>query len=95
MACGEISDTAANSGGQLQGGVSSGFLPDQGGPVPTIGQGNGITVYDAYGVVTVGGLDVEAEYLSAEDHHGVSRRVMPSPPVTGSSRRTGWGSGRP
>jgi hypothetical protein len=59
-------------GGSYKAGVSAGFLPDQGGPGAAIGQGNGITVYNAYGVVTVGGLDVEAEYFSADDHHGVS-----------------------
>jgi hypothetical protein len=59
-------------GGSYKTGVSAGFLPDQGGPGAAIGQGNGITVYNAYGVVTVGGLDVEAEYFSADDHHGVS-----------------------
>ena len=59
-------------GGSYKAGVSAGFLPDQGGPGATIGQGNGITVYNAYGVVTIGGLDVEAEYFSADDNHGVS-----------------------
>jgi hypothetical protein len=59
-------------GGSYKTGVSAGFLPDQGGPGSTIGQGNGITVYDVYGVVTVGGFDLEAEYFSADDHHGVS-----------------------
>jgi Phosphate-selective porin O and P len=59
-------------GGSYKAGFSSGFLPDQGGPGSTTGQGNGITVYNTYGVVTYGGLDLEAEYWSAEDHHGVS-----------------------
>lgn len=64
-------------GGKFQGGTykmgfSTGYLPDQGGPGSTIGQGNGITVYDVYGVVTAGGFDLEAEYLAADDHHGVS-----------------------
>ena len=59
-------------GGSYKTGVSAGFLPDQGGPGSTIGQGNGITIYDVYGVVTVGGFDLEAEYFSADNHHGVS-----------------------
>ena len=59
-------------GGSYKTGFSAGFLPDQGGPGAATGQGNGITVYNAYGVMTYGGFDLEAEYFSADDHHGVS-----------------------
>ena len=60
------------TGGSYKFGTSAGYLPDQGGPGSTIGQGNGITVYNAYAVVTAGGFDIEGEYFSADDHHGVS-----------------------
>lgn len=67
-------------GGTYKLGASAGYLPDQGGPGSAVGQGNGITVYNAYGAVTMGGFDLEAEYFSADDHHGVSatRNARPS-----------------
>jgi polyhydroxyalkanoate synthesis regulator phasin len=59
-------------GGTYKVGASAGYLPDQGGPGSVVGQGNGITVYNLYGVWTMGGFDLEGEYFWADDHHGAS-----------------------
>jgi len=67
------------TGGTYKVGASAGYLPDQGGPGSAVGQGNGITVYDLYGVWTMGGFDLEGEYLWADDHHGASATANAQP----------------
>ena len=60
------------TGGSYRLGVEAGFLPDQGGPGTTLGNGNNISLYGAYGDVTYGNFNLQAEYESAKDDHGVS-----------------------
>ena len=60
------------SGGTYKVGVEGGFLPDQGGPGTTLGQGNNISEYGVFADVAAGDFNIQAEYLSAKDDHGVS-----------------------
>ncbi len=65
------------TGGTYKVGLSTGYLPDQGGL--TLGKGDNLTVYSAYGVVTAGGWDLEAEYWWGDDDHGVSATQSAKP----------------
>ncbi len=60
-------------------GYETGFLPDQGGPAATIGTGRNITLNGAYGDVTVGGFNLQAEYETAKDDSGRSSGHDASP----------------
>ena len=50
--------------------ASVGLLPDQGGK--TLGTGDNLTVYNAFVDVTKGDFDMEAEYFTSNDQHGIS-----------------------
>lgn len=50
--------------------ASVGELPDQGGKV--LGAGDNLTVYNAFADLTYGAFDLQLEYFSGENHHGVS-----------------------
>lgn len=65
------------SGGTYKVGFSAGYLPDQGGTV--LGKGDNLTVYSAYGIVTCGGFDLEAEYWWGDNQHGVSATQSSKP----------------
>jgi phosphate-selective porin len=58
--------------GSYKFGYETGFLPDQGGPAATIGTGRNITLNGAFGDVTVGGFNLQAEYEQAKDDSGIS-----------------------
>jgi Phosphate-selective porin O and P len=53
-------------------GYETGFLPDQGGPGATLGSGQNISLNGAFADVTVGGLNLEAEYEKAQDDSGIA-----------------------
>lgn len=57
-------------GGTYTVGLSAGYLPDQGGR--TLGAGDNLTVYAAYGDVTFGDFNLEGEYLGSKNDHGAS-----------------------
>lgn len=64
-------------------GVEAGDLPDQGGPGASVGIGNNLKIYGAFGDVTYGDFNLQAEYLSSKDDnavtvYGVTRAAKPS-----------------
>lgn len=67
------------TGGTYKFAVEGASLPDQGGPGAVVGQGNDITMYGAWADVTAGDLNIQGEYLSAKDKHGVSATQDASP----------------
>ena len=53
-------------------GYETGYLPDQGGPGTTLGNGQSISLYGAFADVTFAGLNLEGEYEKAQDDSGVA-----------------------
>jgi hypothetical protein len=60
------------AGGTYKLAFETGYLPDQGGPGATVGLGNNLSLYGGFGDVTFGDFELQGEWLSANDDHGVS-----------------------
>ena len=58
--------------GKYKVGYETGFLPDQGGPGPTIGGGQNITLNGAFAEASVGAFTLAGEYETAKDDSGVA-----------------------
>jgi hypothetical protein len=52
-------------------GVEAGDLPDQGGPGASVGVGNNLKIYGAFGDVTFGDFNLQGEYLDSKDDNAV------------------------
>jgi hypothetical protein len=59
-------------GGTYKFAVETGYLPDQGGPGATVGLNNSLSLYGGFADITFGDFELQGEYLSAKDTHGVS-----------------------
>jgi len=66
-------------GGTYKFAVESGYLPDQGGPGATVGLGNNLSLYGTFADVTYGNLEVQGEYLSANDKNGAGAGLDAKP----------------
>jgi len=55
-------------------GVEAGYLPDQGGPGTSIGVGNNLSIYGAYGDATWQDFNLQGEYMRASDGNAVTVR---------------------
>ncbi len=75
---GNVGYTGKSQGWTYTGSASVGYLPDQGGL--TLGKGDNITVYSVWGTLAKGPFELQAEYLSGTDQHGISatRDAKPS-----------------
>jgi phosphate-selective porin len=58
--------------GSYKFGYETGFLPDQGGPAATLGQGQNITLNGAFADFTLAGFNLEGEYETAKDDSGIA-----------------------
>ena len=72
-------DKFADKQGTYRFGIEGAYLPDQGGPGTTVGQGNNLKLYGAFTDVTYGIFSLQAEYLSADDPNGAGVGVSSKP----------------
>jgi hypothetical protein len=66
-------------GGNYKVGAEGGFLPDQGGPAATLGNGNNISLLGFYADINAGNLNLEGEWEQAKDDQGAGAGVNASP----------------
>jgi hypothetical protein len=74
-----LADKLANNQGSYRVGIEGGYLPDQGGPSTTTGQGNNLSLYGVFTDETFGLFNIQAEYLSADDPNGGGANINSKP----------------
>jgi hypothetical protein len=74
-----LADKLANNQGSYRVGIEGGYLPDQGGPSTTTGQGNNLSLYGVFTDETFGLFNIQAEYLSANDPNGGGTNINSKP----------------